>query len=100
MPLLIATDTAGREWQVVINVGTLRRIRERLDVDLMSLVEKHNNLIERLASDVVLVCDLIYVIVMDQATNLGVNDEQFGQAHDDHVDQIADKRYVAGSRGL
>ena len=75
-------DTAGRDWQIAVNVGTLRRIKKHLDVDLMGLVVKGNGLIDRMAVDAVLICDLLFVVVMEQAETLGITDEQFGASQD------------------
>lgn len=53
-------DNAGRTWTIAINVDTIRRVRSLVSVDLLEAVE--SKLIERLAGDPILLCDVIYVI--------------------------------------
>ena len=71
-------DNAGRAWTVAIDVAAIKRVRSLLDVDLMSAVE--GKLLERLVSDPVLLCDVIYCVCKPEADSNGVSDEAFGQA--------------------
>lgn len=74
------TDNANRSWDVEINVATIKRVRDLAPggVDLLDIVE--GKLIEKLISDPVLLCDIIYIICKPQADERSVSDEQFGQA--------------------
>ena len=49
-----------------------------LDVDLLEAVE--GKLIERLAGDPILLCDVIFVICKVEADQHGIDDEYFGRA--------------------
>lgn len=71
-------DNADRSWSVNINVATIKRVRGLLNIDLMEAVD--GNLLERLVTDPVLLCDVIYVVCKSEADEAGVSDEQFGQA--------------------
>ena len=71
------TDNAGRSWTLAINVDTIRRVRSLVDVDLLQAVE--GKLIERLAADPILLCDVIYVICKPEADQRSISDEEFGR---------------------
>lgn len=85
-------DDANRTWDITINVSTIKRIRSRLNVDLLSLGtddadKKYGNggnntppLLVQLATDLVLLSDIIFVCVLPQAESLNITDEQFGEA--------------------
>jgi len=72
------TDNAGRTWTLAINVDSIRRVRSQLEIDLLQAVE--GKLIERLAGDPILLCDVIYVLCKPEADQRGVSDEDFGRA--------------------
>lgn len=72
------TDNTGRTWSIAINVGAVKRVRSSLDVNLLDAVE--GKLIERLVSDPILLCDVIFVLCQQEAEARGITDEQFGQA--------------------
>lgn len=79
-------DSAGRQWTVRVDVGAVKRVRAALGVDLMQVAEKRTadgrepGVLERLASDPVLLVDVIYVLCEEQAKRSGVSDEEFGRA--------------------
>lgn len=72
------TDNAGRSWTIEINVDCIKRVRSILNVNLLDAVE--GKLIERLVTDPILLCDLIYVICQPEADRLSVSDQDFGRA--------------------
>jgi len=71
-------DNTGNTWSIAINVGTIKRVRSLLDVNLLDAVE--GKLLEQLIHDPILLCDIIYVVCEPDAAKRGVNDEEFGQA--------------------
>ena len=71
-------DNAGRSWTVSVNVAAIKRVKSLLDVNLMEAVE--GDLLEKLSTDPVLLCDVVYAICKPEADAQGVTDEQFGQA--------------------
>lgn len=71
-------DSTGRKWEVLVNVSVIKRVRSLLDVDLMDAVQ--GQLLERLESDPVLLCDVLYAVCKPEADARDVTDEQFGQA--------------------
>jgi hypothetical protein len=75
-------DTAGRTWLVQVNVGTIKRVRDLLGVDLLAIVEDGAKLLRDLADDPVRLVDVLYAVLKPQADAATpyVNDEQFGEA--------------------
>lgn len=71
-------DNAGRTWTVAINVDSIKRVKSLLSVNLLDAIE--GKLIEQLASDPVLLCDVIYVLCKPEADARNVSDEEFGRA--------------------
>ena len=72
------TDNAGRSWSLAVNVDAIKRVKSLLGVNLMDAVE--GTLLEKLVSDPVLLCDVIYAVCKPQADAQGVRDEDFGRA--------------------
>lgn len=70
-------DSSGRVWVVEITVGTIRRVRSLVDINLLEVVE--GPLIERLSSDPLLLCDVLYAVCQPQAEESGLSDEDFGE---------------------
>ena len=81
-------DSEGRSWDINLNIATLKRVKNAdIDhgrgVDLLNLdtAEKNESpLVTRLAMDIALLCDVIYVCIQPQAVKREINDEQFGEA--------------------
>jgi len=71
-------DTAGRTWSVEITIDTARRVRDRVGVDLLST--KLLDLLESVLGDLVLLCDVLFVIVEPQARERAVTDSEFGKS--------------------
>ncbi len=79
-------DNTGRSWLVNVNVGTIKRVRALCDVDLASIIsievgqKPKVDLLEQLASDPVLLVDVLYAVCKDEADKLNISDEDFGRA--------------------
>ena len=71
-------DNSGRSWAIMINIAAIKRVRSLLDVNLMEAIE--GDLLERLSTDPILLCDVVYVLCKPEADQQNVTDEQFGQA--------------------
>ena len=71
-------DTLGRTWTVTINVDAIRRVRSLLDINLLDAIE--GKLLERLVTDPVLLCDILFALVQPEAQAKSVSDEDFGRA--------------------
>jgi len=73
-------DMSGRTWSIAITVGSLRRVRGLCDIDLTDAISDHGKLIDRLSSDPILLCDVIFAICKPEADKLSISDEDFGAA--------------------
>jgi len=71
-------DSAGRSWTLQIHVEAIKRVRGLIQVDLLDLAE--GKLIERLASDPILLCDVVYAVIKPDADAISVSDVDFGRA--------------------
>ena len=71
-------DNSGRVWSVSLNVDAIKRVRTLVDVDLMQAVG--GKLLERLTTDPVLLCDVLYAVCKAEADAKNVTDEEFGRA--------------------
>lgn len=72
------TDNQGRTWVLTVNVDAIKRVRNLTDVDLLTVVG--GDLLERLAEDPVLLCDVLYALCKPDADVKQVSDEDFGRA--------------------
>ena len=72
------SDNAGRSWTITINVDGVKHVRSLLDVNLLDVVD--GKLLERIVSDPVLLCDVIYCLVRPDADAKDITDEDFGRA--------------------
>lgn len=77
----IFSDSKDRQWELAINVGQIKRVRELLDVDLSDL-PVDGELLSRLQTDDVLLVNVAYVLVRQQAEEQGVTDIEFGESMD------------------
>jgi hypothetical protein len=72
------TDAAGRTWSLAVNVDAIKRVKALAGVNLLDVVE--GKLIERLVTDPVLLCDVLYALAKPEADAKGVTDEEFGRS--------------------
>jgi hypothetical protein len=75
----IFKDNAGRTWTVDVNIAAVKRVRSLLGIDLIKGVVKEG-VIDELATNPVLLCDVIYAVCKPDADKKNITDEQFGQA--------------------
>ena len=73
-------DTEGRTWKININVAAISEVRAALDIDLLKVIEKDGELIERLVDDLPLLCQVIFVLCDAQAKEDKVSPEDFARA--------------------
>jgi hypothetical protein len=72
-------DRDGREWIVEIHVGTIKRVREELEINLLALLAPESDLAERLRDPCLLV-DVLWLLCRDEATGRGIDSWTFGRA--------------------
>ena len=82
----IFKDKNGQDWQIVLNVHQMKRIRAALGIDLVNVITLDKEgvvkvaMIDRIANDPCLLVDILWVLVEEQAKAINVTDEQFGAA--------------------
>jgi hypothetical protein len=67
-------DTNGREWLVTINVAQVRRVREKLSVNLADV---HTDAVLAKLQDPVTLVDVLFVLIESQAHERHISDEDF-----------------------
>lgn len=71
-------DNLGRPWTLSINVDSLKRVRGMISINLLDALD--GDLIEKLSSDPILLCDVVYALVKIDADKAGITDSQFGES--------------------
>lgn len=78
------TDTLGRDWNVCVNVGTIRRAKAATGIDLLSLMdipeEGHESPLETLANDPAKVVDVLASVCESQRKERNVDASAFEEA--------------------
>lgn len=70
------TDNQGREWHLELTIPEARRIRKLLGIDILNF----DAALPQLSADPILLCDVLFLLVEEQATRQQVTDDQFGSA--------------------
>ena len=76
------TDRHGHTWQPDCNAWTGRRLKRELNLDPFHLLTDQEATLARLADDVALCVDALWVLCEDQAKARGITDEDFGRGID------------------
>jgi hypothetical protein len=72
------TDEAGREWNLRLDYSAVRQIRKSLGVDLIDL-KGQGAAFARMADDLELLVNVLYLALADQCAAKGITDEEFGR---------------------
>jgi hypothetical protein len=73
-------DSAGREWQLSVTAWTLKDVRDKTGILLTTLVEESCQLLIELHRDPVLLADILWVMVEEQAESKSITVRQFAEA--------------------
>ena len=71
-------DENGRPWTVKIDVAAVKRIRESLQIDLMTALS--GDLISKIAADPVILVEILWLLVEKEAKAANIADADFGAA--------------------
>ena len=63
-------------WVIALDLRTMRRVRDVLDVDLLKLDQA---LIEKLTGDIYTLVDVLWLVCEEQADKRHVDDQKFGE---------------------
>jgi len=69
-------DNAGRDWDVNITVGTVKRVKADTSYDLITVIGGEVA-IQRLSTDPLLLAEVLFSIIRPQAEAKGITLEQF-----------------------
>jgi hypothetical protein len=70
-------DSEKRTWDIVVNVGTAKQVRELTTVNIFDL---HQSEAERVFGDPCLLVDVLYVLCKGQCEARKMTDEDFGRS--------------------
>lgn len=89
----IFKDTKDRPWTVAVNVDAVKRVKARVEIDLLRVGSGDANLIVELADNPIMLVDVLFALCEPEAKAAGVTDEDFGkamagQAIDDATDAL------------
>lgn len=73
----IFRDLKGREWRLQITVGTVRKVRSVLKLDLYDVSSE--GFIKVIVDDTEKLVDMFYLLLEDQAKELDVNEQSFAE---------------------
>lgn len=60
------SDTQGHTWSIILNIGTVKKVRDRLGINLLQPGDGDPPLLTRLATDPILLGDVIAVLIEKQ----------------------------------
>lgn len=70
-------DAEGHVYETRITVAEVRDVKTELGINLMDIAT--GDLLQKISEDVVLLCDILFVINRRQAKEYGIDDAQFGR---------------------
>lgn len=73
----IFKDANGLDWQLSITIGSVKRVRDLLKVNLLELDSGEPPLLVRLSTDIVFIVDVIFCLLKPCADERKISDEQF-----------------------
>ncbi len=76
------TDGADRKWTFQVNVLSVKRVKEQTGVDLLTLMNPEGDAFEKLATDIVGLCDVMVAFLADQLQEHDVTPDEFLRAID------------------
>lgn len=82
-------DTAGRTWSLSLTIGSAKKIRDLLEIDLFG--DDISTIVTDLASDPVRLAGVLWVLVADEAAAKDISeDDFFGAFSGDVIEAVTD----------
>jgi len=72
-------DNQDRQWELNLTIGSVRRVKGLLDINLLEPEAGEPPLLTRLGTDEMLLVDVIFCLCKPQADENNISDEQFGE---------------------
>ena len=70
-------DAEGHAYETKITVAEIKDVKTELGINLMDIAT--GDLLQRISEEVILLCDILYIINRSQAKEYGIDDVQFGR---------------------
>jgi hypothetical protein len=80
-------DKSGRTWELTVNVGTIRAVRDLLGIDLLKAFADNCKVYAEVVGDMVKLVDVAFVLCKKQAEAANITDENFAAGLDGDVIQ-------------
>ncbi|HZT79627.1 MAG TPA: hypothetical protein VFA26_05380 [Gemmataceae bacterium] len=90
------TDEKSRTWQVPINVGAVRRVRDRLGINLYALIEDRAKGLGQLLGDPLRLMEVVGVLCEEQIARAGISREDFEAGLAGDALEAATEAFVQG----
>ncbi len=88
----VIKDLKGREWELQITVGTIKRVRSKLDMDLYKIDDK--NFIKTIFDDPIKLIELIWVILEDQVKEKEISEIEFCEGWAGEAIEVATDLFI------
>jgi hypothetical protein len=72
-------DRLDRGWTLELTVLELKKLKSEFQLDLAEFASRENTVFERLASDPVLLVDVLSCLLEEQIRQVGLSEKQFAQ---------------------
>ena len=89
-------DTADREWNIEINVTSLKRVKDLTGVDLTTLIKPNDETFKLLSTDMFKLFDVLVALMKPQLDQRNVSADAFGQALDENSVETAVSALLEG----
>lgn len=73
-------DTEGREWQISLTIGSIKRVKDLLNINLLEPEVGDPPLLQRLGTDDELLINTIFALIKPKADERQVSDVQFAES--------------------
>lgn len=70
-------DAEGHAYETKITVAEIKDVKTELGINLMDIAT--GDLLQKISEDVILLCDILYVVNRSQAKEYSIDDVQFGR---------------------
>ena len=74
------SDNSNNVWTVQITVATIKRVQALCNVNLLDVLDSKSHLLEKLSTDPILLCDVLFAICQQQAESANITDERAAHA--------------------
>lgn len=72
-------DDLGREWEIRVDIGSARELKEQLSFDFDSLLSRESPMLVRLTSDMFFVAQMLELLCRRHIAKAGLTDRDFAE---------------------